>query len=204
MAVYKNDRLEKVRFWEKMKRNIVKVWRVIYVPMRTFFVGEGAKEKNEEIEKENNPIPEEKSPYDDGRNYVDVGGDPDALEEDSSFDDYPEDEGLDDGYLEYEEETGGGSEEEGVIDDEYLINPDDQARANEILARLEKEAAEDEAIKEAEIEAARQFAENSQNSSFNKTTGSFSGDYGTGPVDDDTMDAVKELLKQNNRSGIDF
>ena len=84
--------------------------------------------------------------------------------------------------------------------------------ANEIFARLQAEAAADDAAKAAEIEEAKRMADAASaapeevhnSASYNATTNSFSGDYGTGPVDEETADIVAELLKQNNRSTIDF
>ena len=79
---------------------------------------------------------------------------------------------------------------------------DDEKAAKEILERLAREAAEDEAKKQAEIDAARAHVENSADSSYNAETKSFSGLYGQGPMDEDTQAKVLEILQQSGRDGL--
>ena len=56
---------------------------------------------------------------------------------------------------------------------------DEVAAAQEIIDRLNREAAEDEARKQQEIEQARLAAQ----ANFNESTGSYSGSYGAGGAD---------------------
>ena len=69
--------------------------------------------------------------------------------------------------------------------------------ALEVTARLEAEAAEDEAIKQAEI--ARVLAETQavEEAEFNATTGTFSGRYGKNvTLDEEGMNQVESILNQ--------
>lgn len=72
---------------------------------------------------------------------------------------------------------------------EELKSMEEQDMAASIVARLEAEAAEDEAKKQAEIEEARSKAAN-----YNKTTGSYSGDYGKQEVDSVTQGQIDKIL----------
>lgn len=62
--------------------------------------------------------------------------------------------------------------------------------AQEIIDRLNREAAQDEAMKQAEIEAARIAAEEG----YNPTTGSYSGLYGSGHVDEENLEQIGSIL----------
>ena len=69
--------------------------------------------------------------------------------------------------------------------------------ALEVSARLQKEAAEDEAIKQAEIAAALAAAENTDK--FNATTGSYSGAYGMNVnLDEEKLNQVDSILNEKN------
>ncbi len=77
------------------------------------------------------------------------------------------------------------------------------AQANEVFARLEAEKAADEAVKQAEIDAA--FAAQGAaeavavtDADYNAATGSYSGAYGKGPVDDSTRDIAASILGERN------
>ncbi|MCR5785515.1 MAG: hypothetical protein K6G40_07740 [Eubacterium sp.] len=175
------DKIETNTFWQRLKSNIVKRWRVIIVPFKRFFIPGGVQDETPEPEPVAEPEPVIEEP---------------VVEE-------------------VFEEPRPAAEPEPEIDTSGM-SQSDLDLANEIFARLQAEAAADEAAKVAEIEEAKMMAEgggakaepqsgeNHNISSYNATTKSFSGDYGTGPVDDETADLVAELLKQNNRSGVDF
>ncbi len=69
--------------------------------------------------------------------------------------------------------------------------------ALEVSARLQREAAEDEAIKQAEIVAALAAAENADK--FNATTGSYSGAYGMNVnLDEEKLNQVDSILNEKN------
>lgn len=75
--------------------------------------------------------------------------------------------------------------------------------AQEILDRLEREKAEDEAKKQAEIDQAYIEAElndlvREMDKTYNATTGSYSGAYGQGEVDTVTQDQVAMILNEKN------
>lgn len=92
------------------------------------------------------------------------------------------------------------------------FDPNDQARleeeekmraAQEIFERLEREAAEDAAKKQAEIDQAYIEAElndlvREMDKTYNATTGSYSGTYGQGDVDTVTQDQVAMILNEKN------
>ena len=96
------------------------------------------------------------------------------------------------------------------------FDPNDQARleeeekaraAQEIFERLEREAAEDAAKKQAEIDQAYIEAELNDlmreigakdDATYNATTGSYSGTYGQGEVDTVTQDQVAMILNEKN------
>lgn len=77
----------------------------------------------------------------------------------------------------------------------HYMTPDElermekQKEAEEIYARLEAEAAEDEAAKQAEVEDAMLKA-----SEYNKMTGSYSGSYGKKAVDSVTQKQIDQIL----------
>lgn len=75
------------------------------------------------------------------------------------------------------------------------------ARANDIFARLEAEKAADEAEKAAEIAAALAAQEDSN---YNASTNSYSGAYGTGPVDEDTASQAASILNEKNDAMADL
>lgn len=91
-------------------------------------------------------------------------------------------------------------------------DPNDQKRleeearlreAQEIFDRLEREKAEDEAKKQAEIDRAYIEAElndlvREMDKAYNATTGSYSGTYGQGDVDTVTQDQVQMILNEKN------
>lgn len=93
------------------------------------------------------------------------------------------------------------------------FDPNDKARleeeermlsAQEIFDRLEHEAAEDAAKKQAEIDQAYIEAElndlvrEMNAKAYNATTGSYSGTYGQGEVDTVTQDQVAMILNEKN------
>ena len=92
------------------------------------------------------------------------------------------------------------------------FDPNDQARlaeeermreAQEIFERLEREKAEDEAKKQAEIDQAYIEAElndlvREMDATYNATTGSYSGTYGQGEVDTVTQDQFQMILNEKN------
>lgn len=72
--------------------------------------------------------------------------------------------------------------------------------AAKIIARLAKEAAEDEAAKQAEIDAAMEEARRKE-ALYNATTGSFSGEYGMDAVDDEvTKGQIDKILQEKNEA----
>lgn len=94
------------------------------------------------------------------------------------------------------------------------FNPNDKARleeeeracaAQEILERLEREAAEDEAkkreaINQAYIEAELNALVREVDKTYNASTGSYSGTYGQGKVDTVTQDQVAMILNEKNET----
>ncbi len=97
------------------------------------------------------------------------------------------------------------------------FDPNDKARleeeekmraAQEIFERLEREAAEDAAKKQAEIDQAyieaelndlvREMGGVQNDATYNATTGSYSGTYGQGEVDTVTQDQVAMILNEKN------
>lgn len=71
-----------------------------------------------------------------------------------------------------------------------------------VLERLEREKAEDEAIKQAEIDRAYKDAEFEAqkwlDDNYNETTGSFSGMYGKGEVDKALKDQIDMILHEKD------
>ena len=97
------------------------------------------------------------------------------------------------------------------------VDPNDTSRleeeeklraAQEIFERLEREAAEDAAKKQAEIDQAyieaelndlvREMGAMENDATYNATTGSYSGTYGQGEVDSVTQDQVAMILNEKN------
>ena len=66
--------------------------------------------------------------------------------------------------------------------------------AQEIIDRLNREAAEDEARKQLEIEQAKLAAE----ANFNETTGAYSGSYGAGRVDKKHREQIDAILSEKD------
>ena len=66
--------------------------------------------------------------------------------------------------------------------------------AQEIIDRLNREAAEDEARKQQEIEQARLAAQ----ANFNETTGSFSGSYGADGADEVHRAQIDAILAEKD------
>ena len=88
-------------------------------------------------------------------------------------------------------------EEEKLKAAEAAANNETLKLALEVSARLEREAAEDEAIKQAEIVAALASVEAEQN--FNATTGSYSGSYGKNVcLDEEKLNQVDSILNEKN------
>ena len=74
---------------------------------------------------------------------------------------------------------------------------DDQMdAAQEILDRLNREAAEDEARKQQEIDQARLFAE----ANFNESTGAYSGAYGANGVDGEHKKQIDSILAEKDEA----
>ncbi|MDD7641885.1 MAG: hypothetical protein PUK75_05325 [bacterium] len=66
--------------------------------------------------------------------------------------------------------------------------------AQEIIDRLNREAAEDEARKQQEIEEARRTAE----ANFNETTGAYSGAYGADGIQDKHKEQIDAILAEKD------
>ena len=76
---------------------------------------------------------------------------------------------------------------------------EDLRRAQEIFERLEAEAAEDEARKIAEQRAAYEAVQASMTEeNYNATTGSYSGTYGKGHIDESTKDMAAAILSEKS------
>lgn len=88
------------------------------------------------------------------------------------------------------------------IDLETLKRQEEESKAMEIFNRLESEKAEDEAKKQAEINQAYLDAEEAtrkwMDENYNESTGSFSGMYGQGDMDDVTKDQVDLILHEKD------
>lgn len=79
------------------------------------------------------------------------------------------------------------------------VSQEDLDRANEILARLEAEAAADEAKKQEEIERAK-FGQIGEDT-YNPTTNSFSGTYGQQKVEDEATNArISQILGEKDNA----
>lgn len=101
-----------------------------------------------------------------------------------------------DGYTEPEPEPVAEPEPELDADQLEAI-----ARANDIFARLEAEKAADEAVKAAEIAAALAAQDDAN---YNAATNSYSGSYGTGPVDEDTASQAASILAEKSDAMADL
>lgn len=83
---------------------------------------------------------------------------------------------------------------DGVQNVQPSAKADEAAAAQEILDRLNREAAEDEARKQREIEQARLAAE----ANFNETTGAYSGSYGTYGADGVHKEQIDAILAEKD------
>ena len=81
-----------------------------------------------------------------------------------------------------------------VLDAQSPLQPDTPDAAQEILARLNREAAEDEARKQQEIEQARLAAE----ANFNEATGAYSGAYGADGADGVHKEQIDAILAEKD------
>lgn len=98
----------------------------------------------------------------------------------------------------------------------YVAKPAEEDEAEKILQRLAEEAAADEAVKQAEIEAALEEVR-LREEAYNVTTGAYSGNYGSSEVKDEVTkgqidkilqektEALRDLIKQteDNEQQID-
>lgn len=87
-----------------------------------------------------------------------------------------------------QEVAGGVAEPSETVDDSYS--------AQEILDRLSREAEEDEARKQHEIEQVRLAAE----ANFNEATGSYSGSYGVGGVKEKHREQIDAILGEKDEA----
>lgn len=89
------------------------------------------------------------------------------------------------------------AQEEAIPTEEVVEEEDPSiAAANEIFERLERERLADEAVKQAEIDAA--FAAQNNPDAYNASTGSYSGSYGQGLLNDSEQDQVSHILSQRH------
>ena len=103
---------------------------------------------------------------------------------------YPEEESAIPEEKEIEEMHDVPSQDELTDEQKALIE-----QANEVFARLEAEKAADEAVKQAEIDAALAAqAEAEKAEHYNATTGAYSGAYGTGEISDETRDLASSIM----------
>lgn len=82
-----------------------------------------------------------------------------------------------------------------MTSDEQQTSGDTEA-AQDIIDRLNREAAEDEARKRQEIEQARRLAE----ANFNETTGAYSGSYGSDGVDHMHKEQIDAILAEKDEA----
>lgn len=76
------------------------------------------------------------------------------------------------------------------------LSAEEKQAAKDIIARLDAEAAADEALKAKEVEQAKAEREKSE-STYNKATNSYSGAYGTKPVEDEEeKDRIAQILRE--------
>lgn len=71
---------------------------------------------------------------------------------------------------------------------------DEEETAQEIIDRLNREAAEDEARKQAEIDQARLAAE----ANYNETTGAYSGEYGASGASGEHKEKIDAILAEKD------
>ena len=77
-------------------------------------------------------------------------------------------------------------------------------QAQTIVDRLESEKEADEAEKNAEIERAYEEAAMLNASDYNATTGSYSGSYGKGGVDEVNKDQIDKILQEKDSALLDL
>lgn len=71
-------------------------------------------------------------------------------------------------------------------------------RAADVMDRLDAEKAADQALIQAEIDAAYEEAARREQEAYNATTGSYSGTYGRGQVDDVTKGQIDMILHEKD------
>lgn len=97
--------------------------------------------------------------------------------------------------VEDEEDTTDAGPSVEVEDASLTADDDALAAANEIFERLERERLADEAAKQAEIDAAKAAADDQfSDSDYNAATGSYSGAYGRGQMNDLEASQVSQIL----------
>ena len=80
------------------------------------------------------------------------------------------------------------------------LSEEEKKAAKNIIARLDAEAAEDEAVKAKEVEEAAKERDQKE-AAYNAATGSYSGAYGTKPVEDDAAkDQIDKILKEKDEA----
>ncbi|MCR4956212.1 MAG: hypothetical protein K6A30_05970 [Lachnospiraceae bacterium] len=89
--------------------------------------------------------------------------------------------------------------QEAMEPDVSNMDPDVLATADEIFQRLQREAEEDNLAKQEEW-TEKIAAENAKqdDSAYNATTGSYSGNYGKGAVSDETKDIASSILNRKS------
>ncbi len=80
------------------------------------------------------------------------------------------------------------------------VSPSGQSEEEKqkILEELEREAAEKEEKKRKEIEALKEAAKDKDPRLYNAKTGSYSGTYGRGKVDDVTKGQIDQILRERS------
>lgn len=105
---------------------------------------------------------------------------------------------YDPGEIHFDEDVNsqGAGQDDSVPEDNgmSLLTDEQAAAAAEIIARLNAEAAEDEAAKQMEIEAARASAD----ANYNATTGSMSGAYGSEGIKEEFEDQIGSILGEKD------
>lgn len=80
------------------------------------------------------------------------------------------------------------------------LSHEEKKTAKQIIERLDAEAAEDEAMKAREVQAELKKQEQKE-AAYNAATGSYSGEYGTKPVDDEAAkDQIEKILKEKEQA----
>ena len=98
----------------------------------------------------------------------------------------------------FEEEKDADTASEEAVSEEDVFKAEEEAEkarmAQEIIDRLNAEAAEDEALKQAEIDAAKMQSA----ATFNATTGSHSGAYGMGEVSGEEQQVIDSIMAEKD------